>query len=139
MMNQRTRFRIAILAVVSVFCLLAASCTSNSISATPSNEELLAGTSSKTWALTKIVSMGMDGTSQLAFTQTFKRDGSLLTVVTKPAAQTDAGKWKLFGTTLTLTASTGSDLVYKIESLTATVLKVTLANDASTQIEFTAQ
>lgn len=139
MMNQRTRFRIAILAVVSVFCLLAASCTSNSISATPSNEEFLAGTSSKTWALTKIVSMGMDGTSQVAFTQTYKRDGSLGTVVTKPAAQTDTGKWKLSGITLTMTASTGSDLVYKIASLTATELKVTLADDPSTQIDFKAQ
>ena len=138
-MKQYIRFRIAILTAVSVFCVLAARCTSNSISAAPSNEELLAGISSKTWSLTKIVAMGTDGTSQVAFTQTFKRDGSLITVVTKPAAQTDTGKWKLSGTTLTLTASTGSDLVYKIESLAATELKVTLANDPSTQLEFKAQ
>lgn len=138
-MNQLVRFRIAILTVVSVFCVLAASCTSNSTSVTPSNEELLAGTSSKMWTLTKIVSMGMDGTSQVAFTQTFKRDGSLVTVFTKPSAQTDTGKWKFSGTTLTLTASTGSDLAYKIESLTASALKVTLASDASIQMELKAQ
>lgn len=83
--------------------------------------------------------MGMDGTSQVAFTQTFKRDGSLVTVFTKPVAQTDTGKWKLSGTTLTLTASTGSDLVYKVESLTASALKVTLASDASIQMELKAQ
>ena len=93
-------------------CVVISACTSP-VTPVKSSEELLAGTTSKTWVLTSLIDTdGRDITSSYSSWKIqFRRDGSLTQTViisSLPTSQAANGTWKLVDKKLTITIQTGS-------------------------------
>lgn len=125
-------------------CVVVSSCSTVAPIVVKTFEELLAGTTAKTWVLTNLIDTdGRDVTALYSSLKyQFRRDGSLtatLVFVSQPnAPQTVNGTWKLVDKKLTVTIQSGSpggqssasdDVI--VDELTETVLKISAAASTS--------
>ncbi len=117
----------------SLVCIFASACT-NPATPVKLSEELLAGTSSKTWNTTSLISSSGSesiGITIESNTYIFKRDGSYTnTFVLKGsfAMYSNSGTWKLENKQLALTIGTNGDIV-NIDELTETSFKFSSASE----------
>ena len=136
--------RLAMLCVSLVLAFAVSSCSIFAPAKTP--EELLAGSTSKTWVMTKLLDNdGKDITSAFVkVTLTFKKDNSYSTVQQlatsgSPApAQTSNGTWKLSDKQLSLTGDSGTS-IQVISDLTETSLIFAPANSPKSIFTLKAQ
>lgn len=119
--------------LVFIVCVMVSACTQNAVTpvVVKSNEELLAGTNSKTWDLVSVVnSAGIDRTSiYSAYSFEYKRDGSF-----KQNAQfvgqtpfTVNATWRMVNNRITTTTGVApltAATVHIVDELTETSLKL---------------
>lgn len=127
--------RNALLLLIGLFATVLFSCTPTQ-PAMKTQEELLAGTTDKTWTMTNLINTrGMDVTTQYKiYTFTFKRNGSMVYTrqfTTSSEPSITEGSWEMKDSSLTLIISGGRNL-QKINQLSENGL-IFSATDSQTK------